>query len=257
MRSSRFRRPGSTTRPIRNSRKVPPPTWPPNPLPDQPHYHGHRQRLRQKFLQAGPEALADYEILELLLFQAQSRGDMKPLAKELLRRFQSLPGVVSATTAELESVAGIGQASIVALKIVQAAALRMAKRELLDRPIFSSWDKVLDYCHASMAREKIEQFRLLFLDSRNALIADEVQQTGTVNHTPVYPREVVRRALELRASAVIMVHNHPSGDPTPSKDDIAMTREVKEAADKLGIVLHDHIIVGRRGHASFKALGLI
>jgi DNA repair protein RadC len=133
----------------------------------------------------------------------------------------------------------------------------MAKRELLDRPIFSSWDKVLDYCHASMAREKIEQFRLLFLDSRNALIADEVQQTGTVNHTPVYPREVVRRALELRASAVIMVHNHPSGDPTPSKDDIAMTREVKEAADKLGIVLHDHIIVGRRGHASFKALGLI
>jgi DNA repair protein RadC len=210
MRFSRFRRPGSTTRPIRNSRKVPPPLsyLAPNPLPDQPHYHGHRQRLRQKFLQAGPEALADYEILELLLFQAQSRGDMKPLAKELLRRFQSLPGVVSATTAELESVAGIGQASIVALKIVQAAALRMAKRELLDRPIFSSWDKELDYCHASMAREKIEQFRLLFLDSRNALIADEVQQTGTVNHTPVYPREVVRRALELRASAVIMVHNH-------------------------------------------------
>lgn len=226
-------------------------------MPDQPHYHGHRQRLRQKFLQAGPEALADYEILELLLFQAQSRGDMKPLAKDLLRRFQSLPGVVSATTAELESVAGIGQASIVALKIVQAAALRMAKRELLDRPIFSSWDKVLDYCHASMAREKIEQFRLLFLDSRNALIADEVQQTGTVNHTPVYPREVVRRALELRASAVIMVHNHPSGDPTPSRADVQMTQDIVEVARPLGIAVHDHIIVGKEGHASLKGLKLI
>ncbi len=226
-------------------------------MPDQPHYHGHRQRQRQKFLQAGPDALADYEILELLLFQAQSRGDMKPLAKDLLRRFGSLPAVIAATPPELETVPGMGEASIVALKIVQAAALRMAQRELLDRPIFSSWDKVLDYCHASMAHEKVERFRLLFLDSRNALIADEVQQTGTVNHTPVYPREVVRRALELRASALIMVHNHPSGDPTPSKDDIAMTREVKEAAEKLGITLHDHIVVGRKGHASFKALGLI
>ena len=226
-------------------------------MPDQPHFHGHRQRLRQKFLQAGAEALADYEILELLLFQAQPRGDMKPLAKDLLRRFGSLPGVMAATPAELEGVPGLGEASIVALKIVHAAGLRAAQRELLDRPIFSSWDKVLDYCHRSMAREKVEQFRLLFLDSRNALIADEVQQTGTVNHTPVYPREVVRRALELRASALIMVHNHPSGDPTPSKDDIAMTREVKEAAEKLGIALHDHIVVGRKGHASFKALGLM
>ncbi len=226
-------------------------------MPDQPHYHGHRQRLRQKFLQAGPDALADYELLELLLFQARPRGDLKPLAMDLLRRFGSLAGAMAASPAELEAVPGLGEASIVALKIVQAAALRAARRELLDRPIFSSWDKVLDYCHASMAREKVEQFRLLFLDSRNALIADEVQQTGTVNHTPVYPREVVRRALELRASALIMVHNHPSGDPTPSKDDIAMTREVKEAADKLGIVLHDHIVIGRKGHASFKALGLI
>ena len=226
-------------------------------MTDQPHYHGHRQRLRQKFLQAGAEALADYEILELLLFQAQPRGDMKPLAKDLLRRFGSLPGVLAASPAELAGVAGLGEASIVALKIVHAAGLRAARREILDRPIFSSWDKVLDYCHRSMAREKVEQFRLLFLDSRNALIADEVQQTGTVNHTPVYPREVVRRALELRASALIMVHNHPSGDPTPSKDDIAMTREVKEAAEKLGIALHDHIVVGRKGHASFKALGLM
>jgi DNA repair protein RadC len=193
-------------------------------LPDQPHYHGHRLRLRQKFLQAGPEALADYEILELLLCQAQPRGDMKPLAKELLRRFHSLPGVVAASPAELETISGMGHASIVSLKIVQAAALRMAKRELLDRPIFSSWDKVLDYCHASMAREKKEQFRLLFLDSRNALIADEVQQTGTVNHTPVYPREVVRRALELRASAVIMVHNHGDWQAEDSQKSLWISR---------------------------------
>ena len=186
-------------------------------MTDQPHYLGHRQRLRQKFLQAGAEALADYELLEILLFQAQPRGDTKPLAKDLLRRFGDLAGVLTAAPSELAAIDGLGEASIVAIKVVQAAALRMAKRELLDRPIFSSWHKVLDYCHASMAREKVEQFRLLFLDGRNALIADEVQQTGTVNHTPVYPREVVRRALELRASALIMVHNHPSGDPTPSK----------------------------------------
>jgi DNA repair protein RadC len=226
-------------------------------VPDQPHYHGHRQRLRQKFLQAGAEALADYEILELLLFQAQPRGDMKPLAKDLLRRFGSLPGVLAATPAELEAAPGLGEASIVALKIVQAAALRAAQRELLDRPIFSSWDKVLDYCHASMAREKVEQFRLLFLDSRNALIADEVQQTGTVNHTPVYPREVVKRALELSATAIILVHNHPSGDPSPSKADVEMTRQVADAAAKLGISVHDHIVIAKSGHASLRGMGLL
>jgi len=226
-------------------------------VPDHPHYHGHRNRLRQKFLAGGADPLPDYELLELLLFQAQPRGDVKPLAKELVRRFGSLAGVVAATPRELAAVQGLGEASIVALKVVEAAALRLTKHELIERPVLSSWDKLLDYCHASMAREKVEQFRLLFLDTRNCLIADEVQQTGTVNHTPVYPREVVRRALELQASALILVHNHPSGDPTPSKDDIAMTREIKEAAERLGIALRDHLVIGRKGHASFKALGLL
>lgn len=222
-----------------------------------PHYFGHRQRLRERFMTGGPEALADYELLELLLFQSRPRGDVKPLAKALIQRFETFAGVLAAQPAELATVDGIGEASIVALKTVQAAALRMSRQELIDRPVISSWKKLLEYCHAAMAYEKVEQFRLLFLDGKNALIADEVQQRGTVNHTPVYTREVVKRALELGASAIVMVHNHPSGDPTPSKDDIAMTKEVAAAAEKLGVALHDHLIIGRKGHSSLKSMGLI
>jgi DNA repair protein RadC len=224
---------------------------------DKPHYLGHRQRLRDRFMAGGADALPDYELLELLLFQARPRGDVKPLAKALIARFKSFAAVMAAGPDALAEVDGVGEAAIVTIKTVQAAALRMAKQELLDRPVVNSWKKLLDYCHAAMAHEKVEQFRLLFLDGKNALIADEVQQKGTVNHTPVYVREVVKRALELGASAIVMVHNHPSGDPTPSKDDIAMTKEVAAAADKLGIALHDHLIIGRKGHASLKSMGLI
>ena len=222
-----------------------------------PHYHGHRERLRQRFLGAGSDALADYELLELVLFRALPRGDVKPLAKDLIAKFGSFAEVISAPAERLKEVKGLGEAAITELKIVHAAATRLARSSVKQRPVLSSWSNVLDYCRSAMAFADKEQLRVLFLDKRNALIADEVQQTGTVNHTPVYPREVVRRALELRASALIMVHNHPSGDPTPSKDDVAMTREVKEAAEKLGIALHDHLIIGRNGHASLKALGLI
>jgi DNA repair protein RadC len=222
-----------------------------------PHYHGHRQRLRERFLAGGADALPDYELQELLLFQARPRGDVKPLAKALIARFRSFAGVMAASPEELATVDGVGDAAIVTLKTVQAAALRMSRQELIDRPVINSWKKLLDYCHAAMAYEKVEQFRLLFLDGKNALIADEVQQKGTVNHTPVYVREVVKRALELGASAIVMCHNHPSGDPSPSKDDIAMTREVAAAADKLGIALHDHLIIGRKGHSSLKSMGLI
>ncbi len=224
---------------------------------EKPHYLGHRQRLRDRFLAGGAGALHDYELLELLLYQARPRGDMKPLAKTLLRRFGGFAAVVAASPRELAEVENVGEASIVALKTVQAAALLMARQELFDRPVIGSWQKLLDYCHAAMAHEKVEQFRLLFLDGRNALIADELQQRGTINHTPVYPREVVKRALELGAAAIIMLHNHPSGDPTPSQDDIAMTREVAAAADKLGIALHDHVIIARKGHASLRSLGLL
>jgi len=222
-----------------------------------PDYLGHRARLRERFLKGGADTLPDYELLELLLTQAQPRRDMKPLANALLRRFGTFQRVISADPQELLEVKGVGEAALVALKCVHAAALRLARAEAMERPVISSWQKVLDYCRASMAYGKTEQFRLLFLDRKNGLIADEVQQRGTVDHTPLYPREVVKRALELGAAAIILVHNHPSGDPTPSKADIAMTREVVEAALKLGISVHDHIIIGASGHASLKGLGYI
>ncbi|MEE9139698.1 MAG: DNA repair protein RadC, partial [Alphaproteobacteria bacterium] len=194
-------------------------------MSDKPHYLGHRRRLRERFLKGGAEALGDYELLELVLFLAQPRRDVKPLAKQLLARFGGFAGVISAQPEALREVPGLGEGGVAALKSVQAAALRLVREEVAERPVIGSWDKLLAYCRASMGREQIEQFRLLFLDHKNRLIADELQQTGTVDHVPVYPREVVKRALSLGASAIIMVHNHPSGDPTPSKGDIEMTRE--------------------------------
>jgi len=222
-----------------------------------PHYHGHRARLRARFLEAGAEALPDYELLELMLFASNPRGDTKPLAKALVERFGSFQRVLSAPPQQLAEVKGLKEAGIVAIKAAQAAALRLAKAEAMERPVMASWQKVLDYCRASMAYDSRESFRLLFLDRKNRLIADEVQQRGTIDHTPVYPREVVGRALELGAAALIMVHNHPSGDATPSRADIEMTEAVKSAAEKLGIALHDHIVIGGDGHASMKGMGLI
>jgi DNA repair protein RadC len=222
-----------------------------------PHYTGHRERLRERFRMAGPEALADYEMLELILFRSIPRQDVKPLAKELIAAFGSFAEVLGASEARLRSARGIGEATILDLKVVQAASQRLARASLVKRPVLGSWSTVIDYCRAAMAYEDREQFRVLFLDKKNQLIADEVQQTGTVDHTPVYPREVVKRALELSATALILVHNHPSGDPTPSRADVAMTKQVVDAATPLGIAVHDHIIIGRDGHASLKGLQLM
>ncbi len=224
---------------------------------DKLHYAGHRGRLRERFMKAGEEAMPDYELLELVLFMAQSRGDVKPVAKALLERFGSFAEVISAEPAALAEVKGIGESAVATLKVVRAAALRLLSGQVMERPVLANWDKLMDYCRASMAYGSTEQFRILYLNRGNVLIADEVQQKGTVDHTPVYPREVVKRALELGATALIMVHNHPSGDPEPSTDDVKMTKEVMEAAKKLGIVLHDHIIVTKSGHKSLKSLGKI
>jgi DNA repair protein RadC len=221
------------------------------------HYHGHRRRLRQRFLAAGSEAISDYEMLELILFRAIPQRDVKPLAKELLATFGSFSEVIAAPVERLNEVDGLGEAAIAELKIVQAAANRLVRGEVKARQVLSSWSNVLDYCRAAMAFESKEHFRILFLDKGNHLIADEQHQTGTVDHTPVYPREVVKRALELSATAVILVHNHPSGDPTPSRADIDMTRAIVEVARPLGIAVHDHLIVGKDGHASLKALKLM
>lgn len=218
---------------------------------------GHRARLRQRFLSAGAESLADYELLELLLFLAKPRGDVKPLAKRLIARFGSFAEAVSAAPDALARVEGMGEASIAALKTAQAAAARLLGGGLRDRPLLSSWSQLLDYCRVAMAHQPVEEVRLLYLDRKNRLIADERQGRGTVDHTPLYPREVVKRALELGASALIVVHNHPSGDPTPSQADIAMTRQLAEAAAALGLVLHDHLIVARGGHTSFRSAGLL
>ena len=208
-------------------------------------------------MKAGADALADYEMLELLLFQAMARRDTKPLAKRLLKHFGSFNEVISAEAAALKEIEGVGEAVVVALKCVQAAALRLSREEIMNRPVLANWDKLVAYCRAAMGFEKTERFRILFLNRRNVLIANEVQQTGTVDHTPVYPREVIKRALELGATVLIMVHNHPSGDPTPSKADIDMTNEVKDAGAKLGITLHDHLIMTKAGHSSFKDMGLL
>ena len=224
---------------------------------DSDHHAGHRARLRLRFLVAGADSLADYELLELLLFLAKPRGDAKPLAKRLIARFGSFAEAVSAPPDALAEVAGMGEAAVAALKTAEAAASRLLAGTLRDRPLLSSWSQLLDYCRVAMAHQPVEEVRVLYLDRKNRLIQDERQGRGTVDHTPLYPREVVKRALALGASALIVVHNHPSGDPTPSQADIAMTRQLAEAAAALGLVLHDHLIVARGGHTSFRSSGLL
>jgi DNA repair protein RadC len=222
-----------------------------------PHHAGHRQRLRQRFNKGGGDALPDYELLELVLFRALPRRDTKELAKRLIALFGSFAEVVNAPEPRLKEVEDVGDAVVTELKLVRAAALRMMRSQIMQRPVLSSWNQVLDYLRAAQSYEHREQFRVLFLDKRNRLIADEVQQQGTIDHTPVYVREVVKRALELSATAIVLVHNHPSGDPAPSRVDIDMTKQIVAAAGALGVSVHDHIIVGRDGHASMKALRLI
>jgi DNA repair protein RadC len=226
-------------------------------MTDELHYLGHRQRLRERFLQASGGDLPDYELLELILFAAKPRGDTKPLAKRLLKIFGSFDKIIYATEAELRKVEDVGDAVISALKTIRVASERLLRRELENRPIIQSWTALMDYCRLSMGKNKVEEFRVLFLDGRHALIADEVMQRGTVNHTPVYPREVVKRALEHSASSIILLHNHPSGDPTPSKADIEMTRQIVTAAGSVAVQVHDHVIITGHGHYSFKSFGLM
>ncbi|MGF7157705.1 RadC family protein [Bartonella heixiaziensis] len=221
------------------------------------HYHGHRERLRRRYLESKGNAIEDYEYLELLLFRTIPRANTKPIAKSLIAHFGSLADVLGADIHRLQEVQGCGPATAIDLKIISDVAGRFARAQLCKRDIFSSWDKVLAYCKAVMAHETREQFRVLFLDKKHGLLADEVQQTGTIDHTPVYPREVISRALQLSASGLILVHNHPSGDTKPSQADITMTHRLKDAANALGIIIHDHLIIGRNGYTSFKAQKLI
>ena len=228
------------------------------PVPTAPAgAEGHRARMRQRLLTVGGDSLADHEMLEMVLFLALPRRDTKAIAHALMARFGSFPQTIAAPLAELRAVDGLGDAGAAALKTVQAAALRLIRADVLDRPVLANWDRLMDYLHAVLSRERIEQFRILFLDNRNRLLRDEAQARGTVNHTPVYPREVVKRALELHATALILVHNHPSGDPTPSRDDIEMTAEIVSAAKALSIVVHDHVIVGNGRTLSFRREGLL
>lgn len=222
-----------------------------------PHFLGHRDRLRDRFAANGPAALQDYELLELLLFQILPRRDTKPVAKALIERFGSFSEALSAPVQLLQEIDGLGPKAVSDIKVVLAVAQRFAKDGLRENPILGSASTLIDYCRSQMAFEAREQFRILFLDKKNRLIADEVQQVGTVDHTPVYPREVIRRSLELSATALILVHNHPSGDPSPSSADVQMTRAIADIATPLGITLHDHIIIGRQGHASLRAMKLL
>lgn len=230
------------------------------PQPDTPlpsYIRDHRARLRERFLVGGAEALPDYELLELVLFRAIPRRDVKPLARQLIEIFGDFNRVVSAPVARLTAVSGVGEAVVTELKIIEAAAHRLSRSRVLRRQVVSSWDALLDYCHTTMAHRDTEQFRVLYLDRKNVLIADEAQAEGTVDHVPVYPREVVKRALELNASALILVHNHPSGDPTPSAADIDMTAQIRTAAEVLGLTLHDHLVIGKSVELSFRAQGLL
>ena len=247
-------------KPGRRGMFVPMPAKPSEPRgrpAETPHYHGHRERLRERFHGAGPDALSDYELLEMALFPALPRRDTKPLAKTLLRTFGSFAEVIHAPETRLREVDGVGDAAITQLKLIAAAASRIAKGQLKARTMLSSWNDVIDYCRTSMAFADKEQFRILFLDKRNQLISDEVQQTGTVDHTPVYPREVIKRALELSATAILLVHNHPSGDPTPSPADVKTTKDISQAASVFDISVHDHLIIGHGRYVSLRDLGLI
>lgn len=217
----------------------------------------HRKRLRERFNMGGAAAMPDYELLELVLFRAIQRQDVKPLARVLIDRFGDFNGVLSASAAQLTKVKGCGPAVVTELKIVEATAHRLARSRVMQRDVITSWDAVLDYCHTVMSHRETEQFRIQFLDTKNALIADEEQGRGTVDHVPVYPREVVKRALELNAASIILVHNHPSGDPTPSDADINMNRQIDDAASTMAITVHDHIIIGKSRETSFRALGLL
>ncbi len=223
----------------------------------QPHYLGHRERLRERFRKGGSEALADYELLELVLFRAMPRRDIKPLAKALVARFGSFAEVVSARPERLLEIDGIGEAVVTDLKIIEAAARCLTKSSIMKRPALSSFGAVVDYCRTAMAFLDHEEFRILFLDKKNQLVADEVQGVGTIDHAPVYPREVMRRALELNASALILVHNHPSGDPQPSTEDIHLTHQIIAVGKPLDVMVHDHLIIGKHGHVSLKGLRLI
>ncbi|MGR3249137.1 MAG: RadC family protein [Paracoccus sp. (in: a-proteobacteria)] len=217
----------------------------------------HRARLRDRFMQGGATAMPDYELLELVLFRAIPRQDVKPLARRLIETFGDFNRVLTAPPARLQAVEGVGPAVVTELKVVEAAAQRMARARIMHRPVLSSWESLLDYCHTAMAHREIEQFRVLYLDRKNVLVADEEQARGTVDHVPVYPREIIRRALELNASALILVHNHPSGDPTPSDSDITMTVRIAQAADSMGITIHDHLIIGKSRELSFRSEGLL
>ena len=226
-------------------------------MADKPHFHGHRERLRKRFDEAGADAFPDYELLELLLCQALPRRDVKPLAKRLIERFGTIGGVLGAEKGALKEVAGVGDGVVHTLKLVEALGVRTLREAVIGRPVIASWQAVLDYCTARLGHNKTEHFRVLFLDNHNALIADEEQQHGTVDHVVLYPREVIKRALEHGASAVVLVHNHPSGNPSPSRADIELTKEVAKAGATLGVTVHDHLVIGRSRHVSFKEAGLL
>ena len=223
---------------------------------EKPHYTGHRDRLRARFLDA-PDALPDYELLELLLFMAIPRKDVKPIAKALIDRFKNINGVLNASLNDLQGIKGISETTAIGIKTIQAAGLRLLKQNIMGRPVLNSWQRLIEYVEAAMANENKEHFRIIFLNKKNEIIADEVQQSGTVDHTPAYPREIMKRALELSATALILVHNHPSGDPTPSDADVSLTKQIIKAAEPFEILIHDHLIVSRNGTQSFKTLGLI
>lgn len=222
-----------------------------------PHYHGHRDRLRGRFIEKGPDSLADYELLELLLFTAIPRKDVKPLAKEMLEKFGNISAIFNAPIHELKKVPGLSEKTVITFKTIQALFHRMMKEDVMRKPVLNSWSRLLEYCQTTMAHEQNEHFRILFLNKKNELIADEIQQSGTVDHTPAYPREIMKRALELGATALILVHNHPSGDPTPSEADIDMTFAIKAAGEPFNIVVHDHLIVSKNGTTSMRNLDLI
>lgn len=221
------------------------------------HKLGHRERLKARFRKGGVDALADYELLELVLMMAIPRRDVKPLAKTLLKEFGNYAEVISASPERLKKISGVGENVVTTLKLVEASSQKLAQGKVLEKPVLSNWQALINYCSSEMAYKKNEQFRVLFLDRQNRLIADEKMQEGTIDHTPVYPREIIKKALELGSTAIILVHNHPSGDPTPSREDIEMTKKIMEAGKQLGVMLHDHLIISKGGHSSFKSLDLI